>query len=77
MTFALSPKRGRGEDRVRAAPAVSQACCIQIYAAHEHTGSADSTPASPTQWLYGLYELVLVTGFVATIIVGSFRLPLT
>ena len=49
------------EGRVRAAPAVSQAFCIEIYAAHEHTGSAVSTPASPTQWLYGLYEIVLVT----------------
>ena len=36
--------------------------------AYEHTGSAVNTPASPTQWLYGLYEIVLVTGFLATII---------
>jgi hypothetical protein len=42
--------------------------------AHEHTGSAENTPASPTQWLYGLYDFVLVTGFLATIIIGSFRL---
>jgi hypothetical protein len=34
-------------------------------------------PAFPAQWLYGLYEIVLVTGFLATIIIGSFRLPLT
>jgi hypothetical protein len=32
-----------------------------------------NTPASPTQWLYGLYVVVLMTGFVATIVVGSFR----
>ncbi|SDP29842.1 hypothetical protein SAMN05444050_6401 [Afipia sp. GAS231] len=32
-----------------------------------------STPASPTQWLYGLYVVVLVTGFLATIIRFSFR----
>ncbi|MFX8820832.1 hypothetical protein ABTM55_18865, partial [Acinetobacter baumannii] len=25
-------------------------------------------PAFPAQWLYGLYEIVLVTGFLATII---------
>src|ERR1700709_2409066 len=43
------------------------------YAAHEHTGSADNTPASPTQWLYGLYEIVLVTGFLATIAGFGFR----
>ena len=34
-------------------------------------------PAFPAQWLYGLYAIVLVTGFLATIILGSFRLPLT
>ena len=27
-----------------------------------------NAPASPTQWLYGLYEFALVTGFLATII---------
>jgi hypothetical protein len=42
--------------------------------AYEHTGSAVNTPASPTQRLYGLYELALVTGFLATIICESFRL---
>src|SRR3954454_1023279 len=30
-------------------------------------------PAFPAQWLYGLYEFVLVTGFLATIIDISFR----
>jgi hypothetical protein len=32
-----------------------------------------NTPASPTQWLYGLYVVVLVTGSVATTAVGRFR----
>jgi hypothetical protein len=41
------------------------------YAANEYTGSAVNTPASLTQWLYGLYEIVLVTGFVATIALGQ------
>jgi hypothetical protein len=27
-----------------------------------------NTPAFPAQWLYGLYVIVLVTGFLATII---------
>ena len=31
-------------------------------------------PAFPAQWLYGLYEFVLVTGFLATIVSFSFRL---
>jgi hypothetical protein len=30
--------------------------------------SAENTPAFPAQWLYGLYVIVLVTGFLATII---------
>ena len=42
-------------------------------AAHEHTGLAEAS-AFPAQWLYGLYDFVLVTGFLATIIIGSFRL---
>jgi len=32
-----------------------------------------NTPAFPAQWLYGLYDFVLVTGFVATIIDVGFR----
>ena len=45
--------------------------------AHEHTGSAVNTPASPTQRLYGLYEFALVTGFLATIIGRDFSLYTT
>jgi hypothetical protein len=30
-------------------------------------------PAFPAQWLYGLYVIVLVTGFLATIVGFSFR----
>ena len=30
-------------------------------------------PAFPAQWLYGLYEIVLVTGFLATIISFGFH----
>ncbi len=58
---------------MRAAPAVSQAvaeeiCCLRAYRfSGEH-------PASPTQWLYGLYDFVLVTGLIATIVLGGFHL---
>src|SRR5258707_10395613 len=40
----ISPakNRGRREDRVRAAPAVSCAICAQEHA-HEHTGSAEAS----------------------------------
>jgi hypothetical protein len=41
--------------------------CIEE-CAHEHTGSAENTPAFPAQWVDGLYVVVLVTGFLATII---------
>jgi hypothetical protein len=30
-------------------------------------------PAFPAQWLYGLYEIVLVTGFLATIVSFGFH----
>ena len=65
ISSSLSEIRGRREDRVRAAPAVSRANDAQN-GAHEHTGSAENTPAFPAQWLYGLYGIALVTGFLAT-----------
>jgi len=47
-----SSNRGRREDRVLAAPAVSRAICANKRA-HEHTGQR-GIPAFPAQWLYGL-----------------------
>ena len=44
-SFAFRPpskRRGRREDRVRAAPAVSQAMCIKM-CAYEHTGLAEAS----------------------------------
>jgi hypothetical protein len=52
--------RGRREDRVRAAPAVSQACCKKIGCPRAYRFSGEH-PAFPAQWLYGLYVIVLVT----------------
>ena len=46
---ALS-NRGRREDRVRAAPAVSRAICTKK-SAHEHTGSAETLRPSPRNGL--------------------------
>ena len=63
--------RGRREDRVRAAPAVSRAMSDSGRTRAYRFGGI--TPAFPAQWLYGLYDFVLVTGFLATIIIGSFR----
>ena len=34
-------------------------------------------PAFPAQWLYGLYDFVLVTGLIATIIRDRLSLPPT
>jgi hypothetical protein len=66
MSLALDI-RGRREDRVLAAPAVSQAVAKEICCPRAYRFSGEP-PAFPAQWLYGLYEIVLVTGFLATII---------
>src|SRR5882762_10909289 len=58
--------RGRGEDRVRAAPAVSCAMCTRK-CAHEHTGSAETLRPSPRNGFTAYSVLFLVTGFLATI----------
>jgi hypothetical protein len=68
--------RGRGEDRVRAAPAVSQAIVHQKMRPRAYRFSGEH-PAFPAQWPYGLYEFALVTGFLATIIGRDFRLDTT
>ena len=52
--------RGRREDRVRAAPAVPQAVAKEICCPRAYRFSGEP-PAFPAQWLYGLYEIVLVT----------------
>src|SRR6266702_1605906 len=59
-------KRGRREDRVRAAPAVSCATRTKKNA-HEHTGSAETLRPSPRNGFTAYSALSLVTGFLATI----------
>src|SRR5437879_5462152 len=59
--------RGRGEDRVRAAPAVSRAIA-QNKTAHEHTGSAETLRPSPRNGFTAYFVLAPVTGFLATVI---------
>jgi hypothetical protein len=76
ISFALSEDRGRGEDRVRAAPAVSHAIA-QNKAAHEHTGSAETLRPPPRNGFTAYFELALVTGFLATIISRGFRFHTT
>ena len=50
-----APKRGRREDRVRAAPAVSCALMHKEMRTRAYRFSGN-TPAFPAQWLYGLYR---------------------
>jgi hypothetical protein len=59
--------RGRREDRVRAAPAVSRAI-VQNKTAHEHTGSAETLRPSPRNGFTAYFVLAPVTGFLATVI---------
>ena len=47
--------RGRREDRVRAAPAVSRARCTEQERTRAYRFSGN-TPAFPAQWFYGLYR---------------------
>jgi hypothetical protein len=58
--------RGRREDRMRAAPAVSRAIDASRMRTRAYRFSGEP-PAFPAQWLYDLYVVVLVTGFLATI----------
>ena len=61
-----SMSRGRREDRVRAAPAVSCANCTKE-SAHEHTGSAEAIRPSLRNGFTAYFELSPVTGFLATV----------
>ena len=68
--LTLAKRRGRREDRVRAAPAVS--CATRTAEnAHEHTGSAETLRPSPRNGFTAYSALSLVTGFVATIASGN------
>jgi hypothetical protein len=73
--FALE-NRGRREDRVRAAPAVSCAMCTKK-CAHEHTGSAESIRPSLRNGFTAYNAPSPVTGFVATVAGGILPANLT
>src|SRR5260370_6753896 len=63
----LVKRRGRREDRVRAAPAVSCATRTKENA-HEHTGSADTLPPSPRNGFTAYYMISPATGLLATVL---------
>ena len=68
LQFRLSPLRfrGRREDRVHAAPAVSCAKCANENA-HEHTGSAETLRPSLRNGFTAYFVLSPVNGFLATV----------
>jgi hypothetical protein len=63
--LTLSHQRAQGRPGARPTRGLmcdmGSKCCMSIQIWQRH-------PAFPAQWLYGLYEIVLVTGFLATII---------
>jgi hypothetical protein len=65
-----SKQRGRREDRVRAAPAVSCAKCANK-SAHEHTGSAETLRPSLRSGFTAYSVLSPVNGSFATVISGT------
>ena len=67
ISFALLEIRGRREDRVHAAPAVS---CANAHKerAHEHTGSAETLRPSLRNGFTAYNELSPVNGSFATVI---------
>src|SRR6266536_3892576 len=65
-SFALLEIRGRREDRVHAAPAVSRAIAHRKRA-HEHTGSAETLRPSLRNGFTAYSELSPVNGSFATV----------
>jgi hypothetical protein len=55
LRFSPSETRGRREDRVRAAPAVSRAIVIRQKRTRAYRFSGGN-PAFPAQWFYGLFR---------------------
>src|ERR1700730_6247761 len=64
VSLSLLGNRGRREDRVRAAPAVSCASCTKENA-HEHTGSAETLRPSPRNGSTAYSALPSATVFLA------------
>ena len=66
INFPPSLMRGRREDRVHAAPAVSCAICAQKNA-HEHTGTGGASRPSLRSGFTAYFVLFPVNGFLATV----------
>ena len=70
--FPPSRNRGRREDRVRAAPAVSRAICAKENA-HEHTGSAEASRPSLRNGFTAYFALFPENGCFASVACASYR----
>ena len=66
-SVALIKIRGRREDRVRAAPAVSCAACAWKENAHEHTGSAEASRPSLRNGFTAYFVLFPENGSFASV----------
>ena len=73
-SFGPPEPRGRREDRVRAAPAVSRANAHSKNA-HEHTGSAETLRPSPRNGFTAYFALSPVNGSFATVAAQDMSLP--
>src|SRR5882757_10427726 len=64
----LAPLKSRAQGRPGARRTRGLACNVHRRMRTRAYRFGGNTPAFPAQWLYGLYVIVLVTGFLATII---------
>ena len=71
ISLALQKTEGTGKTGCALHPRSRVQCALEN--AHTSIQVSGNTPAFPAQWLYGLYDFVLVTGFLATIINVGFR----
>src|SRR6195952_5419087 len=76
ISFALWKRRGRGEDRVRAAPAVSQACCKEICCPRAYRFSGEHTGFPHAMALRLIRDRPGDPAFCDTIALGQRWLPL-
>jgi hypothetical protein len=68
LHFVVPPKDQRAQGRPGARCTRGLACNVHQKMRTRAYRFSGNTPASPTQWLYGLYEFAPVTGFLATVI---------
>src|SRR5882672_12302351 len=68
LHFVCPPKEKRARGRPGARCTRGLACDLHQKVCTRAYRFSGNTPAFPAQWLYGLYVIALVTGFLATVI---------